>query len=306
LLQRWWTYQRERFPVLLQGSLIGVLSLSAISYSMLLRGDIHLPGARQSLVAFVTVFLFFLQLRIADEWKDFEDDARFRPYRAVPRGIVTLEELRTVGLAGALVQLALALWLEVSLVPLVLLVWAYMGLMSQEFFAREWMKAHPVAYLAAHMPILPLIYLYAAACDFAGAGGASRAGIAWFVMVGFFNGLVFEIGRKIRAPQDEEHGVETYTRLWGREKGVLVWFGALVLSALAATMAATQIRWTIPMLMVLGLALAVAMKTGFQFLRRPVTPWAKAIEFCSAAWVLVLHLNLGPVSLLFLLVKWSR
>ena len=59
--------------------------------------------------------LFFLQLRIADEFKDFEDDARYRPYRPVPRGLVTLRELAWVGVGAAAIQLALALWLEPSL-----------------------------------------------------------------------------------------------------------------------------------------------------------------------------------------------
>ena len=41
--------------------------------------------------------VFFLQLRIADEFKDFAEDSRFRPYRPVPRGLVTLTELGWVG-----------------------------------------------------------------------------------------------------------------------------------------------------------------------------------------------------------------
>src|SRR5262249_17923845 len=153
--------------ILVQGSLIVVLSISAVSYSALLRGDHGWPGVPSAVVAFVSIFLFFLQLRIADEWKDFEDDARFRAYRPVPRGVVTLEELRAIGLGGALVQFALALWSGFGLVPLLLLVWAYMGLMTKEFFARQWLNAHPAAYLALHMPVLPLIYLYATACDWA-------------------------------------------------------------------------------------------------------------------------------------------
>jgi 4-hydroxybenzoate polyprenyltransferase len=298
-LHRWWVYQRERFPILAQGSLIAVLSLSAVSYSALLRGDHVWPAARSAVAAFLSTLLFFLQLRIADEWKDAEDDARFRPYRPVPRGIVTLKELRTIGLTAALVQLVLALWLSAALVPLLLVVWAYMGLMSKEFFARKWMKAHPVAYLASHMPALPLIYLYATACDWGVAGGVKRAAIGWFLLVGLFNGLVFEIGRKIRALQDEEYGVETYTRLWGSRKSVLVWFGALLLSAAAASMAASQIHWLTATALLLGTALAIALEIGVQFLQQPVSALAKRIEVASGAWALIVHLALGPLPLLF-------
>jgi len=304
--RRWWVYQRERFPILVQGSLIAVVGFSAVSYSALLRGDHGWPGARSAVVAFVSTFLFFLQLRIADEWKDFEDDARFRAYRPVPRGVVTLKELRAIGLAGALVQFALALWSGLKLVPLLLLAWAYMGLMTKEFFARKWLKAHPAAYLALHMPVLPLIYLYATACDWAVVSRATRAPISWFLLVGLFNGLVFEIGRKIRAPQDEEYGVQTYSRVWGIWKAVLVWFGALLLGATAALMAASKIHWLPATLLIVGIALAIALEIGFQLLQKPITTLAKAIELASGAWVLLLHLCLGPLPLLSLHAKWVR
>ena len=37
-----------------------------------------------------------LQLRLADEFKDFEEDSRYRPYRPVPRGLVSLRDLAWV------------------------------------------------------------------------------------------------------------------------------------------------------------------------------------------------------------------
>ena len=39
-----------------------------------------------------------------------EEDARYRPYRPVPRGLVTLRELGVVFAAAAVIQLALAIW----------------------------------------------------------------------------------------------------------------------------------------------------------------------------------------------------
>src|SRR5690242_5377099 len=109
--RRWWIYQRERFPLLGHGPLIAAFSFSALSFSTLLRGQLTLPSIGPVLVAFVTALLFFLQLRIADEFKDFEEDRRYRPYRPVPRGLVTLRELAVLGILCALVQMGLALWL---------------------------------------------------------------------------------------------------------------------------------------------------------------------------------------------------
>ena len=65
--------------------------------------------------AFGVCLLMFLQLRIADEFKDADDDARWRPYRPVPRGLVTLGELRWLFVITALVQIGLVLALDVRL-----------------------------------------------------------------------------------------------------------------------------------------------------------------------------------------------
>ena len=75
----------------------------------LLRGQPGLAPLASLVVAFVTCLIFFLQLRIADEFKDFEEDSRYRPYRPVPRGLVTLRELAMLFVLGAALQLILAL-----------------------------------------------------------------------------------------------------------------------------------------------------------------------------------------------------
>jgi 4-hydroxybenzoate polyprenyltransferase len=102
--RRWWIYQRERFPIFAHGALIAAFSFSAVSLSFMLRGQSGWPSGASLLVAFCSSFLFFLQLRIADEFKDFEEDSRFRPYRAVPRGLVSLGELRVLAISTALLQ----------------------------------------------------------------------------------------------------------------------------------------------------------------------------------------------------------
>src|SRR4051794_28758158 len=79
--QRLWIYQQERFPLLGHGLLIGAFSFSAVSFSCVLRGQAAFPSLGSILVAFGSCFFFFLQLRVADEFKDREEDARWRPYR---------------------------------------------------------------------------------------------------------------------------------------------------------------------------------------------------------------------------------
>jgi 4-hydroxybenzoate polyprenyltransferase len=296
--RRWWIYQRERFPLLGHGPLIAAFSFSALSFSTLLRRQVTLTAVGPVLVAFLTALLFFLQLRIADEFKDFDEDSRYRPYRAVPRGLVSLRELGVLGILAALVQLVLAVWLTPSLLWLLAAAWIYLVLMSKEFFVPEWLKAHAILYMLSHMVIIPLVDLYATACDWLVAGEGPPRGLVWFLVVSYFNGLVIEIGRKIRGPKEEETGVNTYSALWGRRNAIRAWLGSMLATAGFASVAAWQIDFLVPMAAVLASLLMAAGILAIGFLRRPDARKAKWIETASGLWTILMYLSLGAVPLL--------
>jgi len=292
---RWWIYQRERFPVVVHGVLIAALCAGVLLFSAKARGNPELPGLRIYTAAFVSVFLFFLQLRIADEFKDYQDDLKYRPYRPVPRGLVRLPELGRIGLASAAVQLGLALWLNPRMILPLVLVWAYMLLMTKEFFAPTRLKSHPLGYLTSHMVIMPLIYFYIAACDWWAAEDVLPRGLVWLLAMGFFTGTVLEIGRKIRAPQDEELGVETYSALWGRRRAIRAWIAVSALASLFALVAAARNQVAAPMAVLLGILLACEAVAAKRFLRSPARGSGKRIEQMSGILTLLLHLGMGTV-----------
>jgi len=289
---RWWVYQRERFPVFAHGALIAAFSLSAVCYSALIRDATSISLAA-ALVAFATAFLFFLQLRIADEFKDFEEDAKFRPYRPVPRGLVTLRELGVLGAAAAAAQLALAAGYDVRLLAILVVVLAYLALMSVEFFAGAWLRARPFLYMASHMLIMPLIDFYATACDWLPSGSGLSPALAWFLLISYFNGTVIEIGRKIRAPADEEAGVETYSAIWGRRRAVAAWLGAMTLCAACALVAAREIGFVLPVAAVLVVLLAAAAIVATGYLRAPRPGSGKRVELVSGLWTLAMYVSVG-------------
>lgn len=295
---RWWIYQRERFPIFGHGPLILAFSFSAVSFSWLLRSESGWPAWRGAATAFGCCFIFFLQLRIADEFKDFEEDSRFRPYRPVPRGLVKLRELGWLFLLGAGVQLALALWLAPRMALLLLLPWLYLAGMSKEFGCREWLKARPVTYLWTHMLIMPLVDFYATGCDWLASGAPPPAGLGWFLAASFFNGVVIEMGRKLRSPADEEHGVETYTALWGRRVAVGAWLTMLALTLACATLAARRIGFAGVVAGTLAALLVAAVMAAVRFWRAPEPGRGKLFEVISGLWTLALYLSLGLVPLL--------
>jgi 4-hydroxybenzoate polyprenyltransferase len=299
---KWWLYQRERFPLLGHGLPVAAFSFSAVCFSRLLRGGDDWPHGESALVAFLTAFFFFLQLRIADEFKDYEEDSRYRPYRPVPRGLVTLRELAWVWVGTAVLQFVLALWLAPSLALLLAGVWLYLVLMSKEFFAAAWLKRRAVIYMLSHMVIVPLIDFYATACDWWPAQGEPPAGLFWFVIVSYFNGLVIEIGRKIRTSADEEEGVTTYSAAWGRRTAVGVWLAVMLTTAACAVCAMAVVDFAIPVAVGLAVMLAIAVLLSVQFLRSTTHGAGKRIELFAGLWTIGLYLNIGVIPLAWRLI----
>ncbi|MBK1882291.1 UbiA family prenyltransferase [Luteolibacter pohnpeiensis] len=293
-MKRWWIYQKERFPVVAHAPLIAAFSACAVSFSSLIRGAAP-PGPATYGVAFLVCLLMFLQLRIADEFKDADEDARWRPYRPVPRGLVKLSELRLVFIAAAISQLALALWLDPRLLWVLAIAWSYLALMSVEFFCRNWLKKRPVIYLLTHMGIMPLVDFFATACDWMPRSGHAPHGLGWFLTASFCNGVVIEIGRKLRQPEDEEEGVETYSRLWGKRGGVLVWLAALLGTLVSAALAARETGHVLLLSIPLGLAFIGSIPLAIQYVTN--STHGRRIEHFSAIWTLMLYLLLGLIPL---------
>lgn len=295
--KRWWIYQRERFPIVQNGIVVAVFSISTMLYSSILRNG-ALPSIKSLVIGFLSTFLFFLLLRIADEFKDFEEDSRFRSYRAVPRGVVTLKQLGVLGVLIGLAQLGMAYWLSPKLIPWLVLAWGYLALMSKEFFVKEWLKAHPIIYLLSHMVMMPMIVMYIVACDWVTASVSIPSGLSWLLLASYGNGIILEIGRKIRIPEDEEYGVETYSFLWGYKKATWIWVSVVLLTSCVVLMASVQVDAGQIVMWCTLLNVLIAVLMALAFLRAMTTKVAQAIEKVSGLLIILLYLSLGLVPLL--------
>lgn len=289
---RWRIYFSERFPPLQHGVLIAAFVIGSMAHGARLHGPADFPSPATILPAFIITFLFFLQLRILDEFKDFEDDARWRAYRPVPRGIVTLRALGWLWVWAAGVQVALTLLIVPSLILMLIAIWAYSGLMGVEFFVRDWLKAHPVAYMSSHMVIVPMIALFITAFDWP-PGGFPDGRLGWLLAMSYFGFCVIEIGRKIRAPGDEEEGVETYSVLWSRRNAVAAWLTVMALTGALAVGASRLVGTPFVTLAYVFLVLAVALGIGLSFLRHPLPGRGKRLQLLSGIWTLGVFLVLG-------------
>jgi hypothetical protein len=293
LLKRLFIYQNERFPVLGHGLLVASFSFSAISYSRICRRAEGFIDAGTFAIGIFTTISLFLLVRIFDEFKDAADDAAYRKELAVPRGLVSLTELRRIGIIVVIIQVILNLLFIPKMLLIYFLIMAYLLLMGKEFFIPDWLKKQQFWYVTSHMFIIPFIDMYASGLDWLLQGVTAPVGLLFFFAVSYMNGIVLEIGRKIRVPEKESAGVLTYTSMLGAKKAIIYWLltlGTTLLLSIAASVFAGYGP------MVFGVLFAIFLVCSLPaalFLKIKTEKLSKMIEYASAFWTIGMYLTLG-------------
>ncbi len=286
-----WTYQKERFPLAKTVPLLAVFSAASICVSAEMAGR-HLPGWGAFAAGFAVAMLLFFQMRVCDEWKDLEDDRRLRPDRPIPRGLISLRAVLSLGLASLpLTAFAAWAWHPPLLWPLAL-VWLWLAAMTAEFGVADWLKARPVLYLISHMAIMPLIDLLLTAMEWLPAGGP--AFWLWlFLALSFVNGCVLEIGRKLWAPESEIAGVDSYSGLWGPRKGAAIWAGAVLASwaLLVGVGAVTGALWVA--LGIGGAGVLFCLRAAMAYAAAPSIAAQKRLDTLAGLWVFLCYALAG-------------
>ena len=273
-------------------------AFSAMSYSKILRNDFGFSFFTL-LIGAMTSFGYFFLLRIFDEFKDAEDDAKYRPYRAVPRGLVSFRELKWL----AIIIIGLQCILNAIFIPKMLWIWClviiYMFIMAKEFFVRDWLRKHPVAYLVSHMMVMPVIDFYTTGLDWNNNSISMPKGLIIFLIVTFLNGVVIEIGRKIRAKEAEENGVETYSYLWGEKGAAIVWLCVLFTTFIFANIACFHAGFGGMTFVFLIFFLLFCAIPALQFLKYREQKFAAEIETMAGIWTLGMYLSLGGIPMIW-------
>jgi 4-hydroxybenzoate polyprenyltransferase len=211
-------------------------------------GSVSLGPGRYA--AFAGMWGFFLMLRVIDEHKDFERDAREHPERALQRGVVTLDHLKGVGVFAFTLQ-ALA---SFALGGRVLVWWAlslgWAALAAKDFFAGRWIAERPVLYPLVHLPLSALPCLWAAQV---GAGDRTLPATAgWVALLGVVLAGTVDVVRKL---VPDESGERSYAAALGLRRAALALAAALLIASVALlmivatgtgrTLAAALILWAL-------------------------------------------------------------
>ena len=297
-LHRLFIYQKERFPILAHGLLVASFSFSAIAYSRLCRGAIGFVDWKVYLLGIFTTITLFMLVRIFDEHKDAEDDAKYRSHLPVPRGLVSLLELKNIGIGIVILQVIVNAIFFPKMLWIYAIVIAYLCLMGKEFFAVEWLKKHQFWYITSHMFIIPLIDIYASGLDWLLEGVAAPKGLIFFFAVSYMNGIVLEVGRKIRTPETEAEGVLTYSSMLGVPKAIYLWISVLCVTLALSIAAALYANHGSIAIVVLTICFIACVIPALLFLKNKTSKLAKTIEIMSAVWTIVMYLTLGGIPML--------
>ena len=313
-------YLNERFPLGKNSIFVLIFTLSGYIYTGLLYNskiinqifskEIKVPMPWHKIVAlFIIIFMFFLQLRITDEFKDYEEDLKYRAYRPVQRGVITLKALGKIGIATVIIQIILAYIIDFKIIYFMIIVWFYMFLMAKEFFIKEWLTKRILIYALSHVIIMIFITLVIVnATQYIVLGEAENiikfGALQWYrhnidialiplFTLNYLNGIVLEIGRKTRRADEEEHGVQTYSKLWGKKKAVVIlsllfaveYF--LVILGLSYTYEKYFLFSGLTLLIILIISIYFMIK----FLKKDLS--GKIVESVSGLWIVFSSMGLG-------------
>ena len=259
---------------------------------------------------FIIIFMFFFQLRITDEFKDYEEDLKYRPYRPVQRGIISLKALGKIGIATIIIQIILAHVINPKLIYFMLLVWIYMFLMTKEFFIKNWLTERILIYALSHVVIMIFITLvilkgtgYILESHFLETLYLSLERYEKNIFIGliplfalnYLNGIVLEIGRKTRRANEEEYGVQTYSKLWGRKKSVFILCILYAIEYILVLLGLSNMykEFFMTGTLILTITLVISIYFMIKFLKKDLT--GKIPENISGIWILISSMNMGLI-----------
>ncbi|WP_314294191.1 UbiA family prenyltransferase [Leptotrichia massiliensis] len=315
-------YLNERFPIGKNSFFVLIFTLSGYIYTSLLYNSkimylftngVKITIFQYKIIAlFIIIFMFFFQLRITDEFKDYEEDLKYRAYRPVQRGIISLKALGKIGIATVITQIILAHVIDPEIIYFMIFVWIYMFLMAKEFFIKKWLTKRILIYALSHVVIMVFITLviveatqyivpknifdvfilqrYKHNIDFA---------LIPLFALNYLNGIVLEIGRKTRKADEEEHGVQTYSKLWGRKKAVIILSLLFIIEYFFVILglAHTYKQYFFFGGLTLLIILVVSIYFMVKFLKKNLS--GKIVETMSGLWIIFSSMCMGLLPYLF-------
>lgn len=219
MIQRIWIFLKERHP-LFSRTMVSVIIFFEIYFLILLNfGVTNFSFGVEEFVGAYTVFAFLLLLRIADDLKDYETDKILFPERPLADGRVHKKDiLFLLGVTSGLAFLLNVMYM--NNLGFFFLLYTYGFFMSMWFFQKAKIENSLPLALVTHNPVQMVLNIYIISFTLI------KYNLPWAkphvflaALTLYFPALIWEISRKIRAPQEETE-YTTYSKLFGVQRTV--------------------------------------------------------------------------------------
>lgn len=215
ILERFYTYQKLRFPVI-------ILSFSLLP-AILSTGAIVVknPSILQVMGGLIASMLYLLHVRIIDEKRDFHHDSMYHKSRPLQTGLISMKELQTIDVYVIIIFLAIAMFAGIYPFSLGLLMLSYSFIASKEFFIGQKLRQHFFLYNAINTNQSFIMQLFAYSF-FAGLIPFTTLVALHFIFT-CIGTVIFEFVRKIKIPGMDGTGKDTYTWYLGFNNAMAVY-----------------------------------------------------------------------------------
>lgn len=280
---------KERFPAVSLLTALVLTSTTLTVFRYFSRDEVVFLWTDMIVALGLAAQLLFL--RVVDEHKDYQEDLIIHPHRVLQKGLVTLSQLKTLGVFCLIVMTAVNVILgqESTWVWwLAMMTWTL--LMTKEFFIKSFLKRHLTLYSISHLLVLPLMVLWV--------GSFSQSSIdiwnlstALFMIFVFANGLVYEIVRKSKTSTEKSPSEVLFSDIWSPSVWSYSLFTLLLLiGSILFALLYNQLH--VVTLLILAVALVLSIYSVREFARAPCEKSKKAIEGSTALYSLVTYLSI--------------
>jgi len=210
----WPTFIKERFPPLAHSPMIIVF---ALAHFLSFKTPQAPAQTLQFFLALLFSTLFFFKLRLFDEIKDYQTDLKLNPTRPLPRGILSLTQVKKMIVKIISFEILIIILFHrlnhaLSSAFFALTAISYSFLMYKEFFIGKFLRPHLTTYAITHTFVSVLLSL-ALAMFFSPKTNPGQLILFALSAWAYFN--LFEFARKTFATSEERQQVESYSKTFG-------------------------------------------------------------------------------------------
>lgn len=295
--KKWYTYQKERFPILVYGIYVFSIVFATFFFCNYYR-NISQINFKIMIPMFIVAFLQFLMVRIIDEFKDYEDDCKYRSYRPVPRGLIKLNELKVLFIICAILQVIVTfLGAGVVGIGYLIVLWIFFLIMTKGFFIKSFLDKHILIEVVFDELMMPVLVTYLSTFvfimneAFTNTGSVLGQKNCWIILLlSYIISCIVEIARKVRCKEDEEAGVKTYTAVYGIPKATLI-LCALETAVLGIII---KVTYNLKKYMLIFMAIyAIITLINILFIMKKNSKMAKLTELCANIYIMIAYFSMA-------------